>query len=170
MDLIPAPELRYPALADSSDIQDLLGLGLLLTPLGPSWPNLTPDGSKSAPHLHFGSRFHPCQLSENDRFFTFCSCWVSVSGFGFFSGFSVFFGFLVFLVSFGFFAPGFLSGSGRPWPALAGPGRPWQATAGPGRLRQALAGLSLYVRVRSAPACPSQPSTGPAAAIRAIRG
>ena len=56
------------------------------------------------------------------------------------------------------------------WPALAGPGRPWQATAGPGRLRQALAGLSPYVRVRSAPACPSQPSTGPAAAIRAIRG
>ena len=55
------------------------------------------------------------------------------------------------------------------WPALASPGRPWQATAGPGRLRQALAGLSLYVRVRSAPACPSQPSTGPNAAIRAIR-
>ena len=64
---------------------------------------------------------------------------------------------------------GLLAGPGKPWQALAGPGRPWQATAGPGRLRQALAGLSLYVRVRSAPACPSPPSTGPAAAIRAIR-
>ena len=64
----------------------------------------------------------------------------------------------------------FLSASVSSWQALAGPGRPWQATAGPGRLRQALAGLSLYVRVRSAPACPSQPSTGPNAAIRAIRG
>ena len=72
-DLIRGAELRYPALAGFSDIQDLLGLGLLLTPLGPSWPILAPDGSKSAPHLHFWSPGHPRQLSENVRFFTFCS-------------------------------------------------------------------------------------------------
>ena len=78
--------------------------------------------------------------------------------------------FVVFVVLWFFCGLDFLSASVSSWQALAGPGRPWQATAGPGRLRQALAGLSPYVRVRSAPACPSQPSTGPAAAIGAVRG
>ena len=43
-ELIPGAELRYPALAGFSDIQDLLGLGLLLAPLG-SWPILAHTGS-----------------------------------------------------------------------------------------------------------------------------
>ena len=54
-DLIHAPEGRYPALAGFSDIQDLLGLGLLLTPLGPSWPILAPHRPVLAPHTLFWS-------------------------------------------------------------------------------------------------------------------
>ena len=124
-DLIPAPEVRYTALAGSSEIQDLLGLGLLLAHLGPSWPILANLGSVPAPHtlrtlrtalrtFHF---FHILFLFQMEKLLWF---------------------FAVYL------APGFLSSSVRSWQALAGPGRPWQATTGPGRLRQALAGLSLY--------------------------
>ena len=51
--------------------------------------------------------------------------------------FSRLFRFFQFILVFDFlwflFAPGFFSGSGRPWPALAGLGRPWQALADSGR-------------------------------------
>ena len=125
----------------------------LLAHLGPYWLLTGPYRLRTP---FFGLRDTPVS-TQNLSLFHFLFLKSARGRFRFFFGFRSFFG--------SFWSPG----SGRPWPALAGLGRPWQATAGPGRLRQALAGLSLYVRVRSAPACPSQPSTGPAAAIRADR-